>query len=62
MYKGINMNAVQKFWPVKFILIAPESTRVAYVRGGLLLSVGFEGALLYFLAPSDDSSSFCRLR
>ena len=35
----------------------------AYVRGGgLLLSVGFEGALLYFLAPSDDSSSFCRLR
>ena len=22
----------------------------------------FEGALLYFLAPSDDSSSFCRLR
>ena len=24
----INLNAVQKFWPVKFILIAPESTRV----------------------------------
>ena len=40
-----------------------ETHFYAYVRGGgLLLSVGFEGALLYFLAPSDDSSSFCRLR
>ena len=29
MYKDINLNAKQKFWPVKFILIAPESTKVA---------------------------------
>ena len=33
MYKGINLNAVQKFWPVKFISIVPESTRVrTYAR------------------------------
>ena len=32
MYMGINLNAVQKFWPVKFISIAPESTRVYHVR------------------------------
>ena len=34
----------------------------AYVRGGLLLSVGFWRCFIVFLAPSDDSSSFCRLR
>ena len=27
MYMGMNLNAVPKFWPVKFISIAPESTR-----------------------------------
>ena len=32
MYKGINLNAVQKFWSVKFILINARSTTVQFVQ------------------------------
>ena len=32
MYMGINLNAVQKFWPVKFILINARSTTVWHVH------------------------------
>ena len=38
---GINLNAVQKFWSVKFILVAPESTRVLSLKKDLLRTEHF---------------------
>ena len=66
---GIYLNAVQKFWPVKFILIAPESTRVSIlIQFGYFCTTGKNGVDIcdllnnYFVGCEDQLDQLTRCK